>query len=94
MNAVIALNTKNKGNFKNPPPIGENEHGAPICPGGYAMIHAGFYDKDRCRIKWHCPVVLGKCSACEACQYCSDYKCQDYRNRKKQKNFQEKKKKP
>ncbi len=71
INAVIALNTKNKGNFKNPPPIGVNEHGAPICPGGYAMIHAGFYDKDRCRIKWRCPVVLGKCSACEACQNCS-----------------------
>jgi len=35
------------------------------------MIYAGFYDKDRCRIKWRCPRVLGKCSACEACQNCS-----------------------
>jgi hypothetical protein len=71
INAVIALNTKNKGNFKSPPPIGVNEHGVPICPGGNLMIYAGFYDKDRCRIKWRCPRILGKCSACEACQNCS-----------------------
>jgi hypothetical protein len=71
INAVIALNTKTKGNFKNLPPIGVNENGVPICPGGNLMIHAGFYDKDRCRIKWRCPRVLGKCSACEACQNCS-----------------------
>ena len=71
MNAVIALNTKNNGNFKNSPPIGVNEHDVPICPGGNLMIYAGFYDKDRCRIKWRCPRVLGKCSACEACQNCS-----------------------
>jgi len=71
INSVIALNTKNKGNFKNLPPIGVNEHGAPICPGGNLMIYAGFYDKDRCRIKWRCPRVLGECSACEACQNCS-----------------------
>lgn len=71
MNAVIALNTKNKGNFKNSPPIGVNEHGAPICSGGNAMIYAGFYDKDRCRIKWRCPRVMGKCYAGEACKSCS-----------------------
>jgi len=71
INAVIALNSKNKGNFKNPPPIGVNEHGVPICPGGNLMICAGFYDKDRCRIKWRCPRVLKKFSACEACQNCS-----------------------
>ena len=71
INAVIALNTKNKGNFKNPPPISVNEHGVPICPGGNLMIYAGFYDKDRCRIKWRCPRVMGKCSACDVCQNCS-----------------------
>lgn len=71
INAVIALNTKNKGNFRNPPPIGVNEHGVPICSGGNLMIYAGFYDKDRCRIKWRCPRVMGKCSACDACQNCS-----------------------
>jgi hypothetical protein len=71
INAVIALNSKNKGNFKSPPPIDVNEHGVPICSGGNLMIYAGFYDKDRCRIKWRCPRVLGKCSACEACKDCS-----------------------
>ena len=71
INAVIALNSKNKGNFKNPPPIGVNQHGVPICPGGNLMVYYGFDRKDRCRIKWRCPRVLGKCSACEACQNCS-----------------------
>ena len=69
--AVIALNTKNKGNYKNPPPIGVNEHGVPICPAGNLMIYNSFYDKDRCRIKWRCPRVLKKCSATSACDSCS-----------------------
>ena len=74
INAVIAINTKNKGNFKYPSTIGVNEHDIPICPAGNSMIYAGFYDKDRCRIKWRCPCILGKVEPGDACQNCSKSK--------------------
>jgi hypothetical protein len=71
INAVIALNKTNKGNRKFPRCI-VNENGVPVCPGGHEMIRAGFCGKDRCRIKWRCPFVLGKCEIGKACLDCSD----------------------
>jgi len=71
INAVIALNTKNKGKLKYPPHLGINENGVPVCPGGYKMVAYGFCGKDRCRLKWRCPCVLGKAEPCEACDNCS-----------------------
>jgi hypothetical protein len=70
INAVIALNKTNKGNS-----IYEkchvNENGVPICPGGHPMVYWGLSVNDRCRIKWRCPCVLGKCERCAACDSCS-----------------------
>jgi len=71
INAVIALNPKNKGNFKYPPALRIDDNGVPICPGGHKMIYAGFCGKDRCRNKWRCPRVLGKAEPCSACSDCS-----------------------
>ena len=70
INAVIALNKTNKGNNKHPQ-CPANDDGIPICPGGHKMVNWGFNSKDRCRIKWRCPRVLGKCEASEACGNCS-----------------------
>ena len=70
INAVIALNSTNKGNLKYPQ-CTVNENGIPICPGGHEMVNWGFCGNDRCRIKWRCPRVLGKCDFCEACNSCS-----------------------
>jgi len=71
INAVIALNSTNKGNAKYPKHLSINDQGAPICQAGYAMINWGFCGKDRCRIKWRCPRVLGKTEPSEACNSCS-----------------------
>jgi len=71
INAVIALNKTNSGNNKFPNCV-VNDQGVPICPGGHEMICAGFCGKDRCRIKWRCPLALGKCDICKACLDCSD----------------------
>lgn len=71
MNAVIALNQKNKGNSKFPPALRIDDDGVPICPGGHKMIYFGFCGKDRCRLKWRCPRVLGKAEPCDACSNCS-----------------------
>jgi len=71
INAVIALHKTNDGNRVFPQCV-VNMNGVPICPGGYEMIRAGFCGSDRCRIKWRCPLVLGKCEICKACLDCSD----------------------
>jgi len=71
INAVIALNPTNTGNFKYPPPIEVNDHGVPICQGGHEMVCGGFC-KDRCRIKWRCPRVLNKVEPGATCCSCSD----------------------
>jgi hypothetical protein len=71
INAVIALNPKNKGNLKYPPALHIDKNGVPICPGGHKMVYYGFCGKDRCRIKWRCPRVLGKAKPCETCSNCS-----------------------
>jgi len=70
INAVIALNTKNEGNFTYPTALHINDHGVPICPGGNKMVYYGF-DKGRSRLKWRCPRILGKSNPCEACSQCS-----------------------
>jgi hypothetical protein len=70
INAVIALN-KTKQNKRQYQQCPVNDHGVPICPAGHEMINNGFCSKDRCRIKWRCPRVLGKCDPCEACENCS-----------------------
>jgi len=72
VNAVIALNPTNTGNTKYPPALKIDENGVPICPAGHKMVYSGFYAKDRCRIKWRCPRVLGKADFCPACIDCSD----------------------
>lgn len=74
INAVIDLNSKNKGNRKYPAHLTIDEKGIPICPGGHKMIANGFCGKDRCRLKWRCPRVLGKVQCSEACDNCSPSK--------------------
>lgn len=69
INAVIALNSTNKGNFKYPKHLSVDEHGVPICQGGNKMLHHGFCGKDRCRLKWRCPKAVGK--PFENCINCS-----------------------
>ena len=70
INAVIALNKTNKGNRTFPQCV-VNYDGVPICPAGHEMVKNGFCGKDRCRIKWRCPHVLGKCERSDACELCS-----------------------
>ena len=70
INAVIALNEKNSGNSIYSKILGLNDNGVPICPGGRVMVYWGFCP-DRCRIKWRCPRVCGKCDSCNACGSCS-----------------------
>lgn len=71
INAVIDLNAKNKGNRKYPAHLSIDDKGVPICPGNHKMIENGFCGKDRCRLKWRCPRVLGKVDRSEACDLCS-----------------------
>jgi hypothetical protein len=68
INAVIALNEK--GNFKYPPHISVDDNGVPICPGGYKMVRWG-HCPDRDRIKYRCPLKLGKVSECICTSSCS-----------------------
>ena len=70
INAVIALNKTNSGNrtFSN---CLVNCNGVPICPGGHEMVKNAFCGSDRCRLKWRCPRVLGKCERSDACRHCS-----------------------
>jgi hypothetical protein len=70
INAVIALNPKNKDNFRYPPAIEVDDKGTPLCPGGRRMVFNGFC-KDRCRFKWRCPRAAKGCEPCEACSSCS-----------------------
>jgi len=73
INAVIALNPKNTGNFTYPPAISIDDNGTPICPAGNKMIFNGFCP-DRCRFKWRCPRVLKKTVHSDCCDDCSPSK--------------------
>jgi len=53
INAVIALNDKNQGNFKYPPALRIDDNGVPFCQKGHKMVYNG-YCKNRSRIKWRC----------------------------------------
>ncbi|MDR0287827.1 MAG: transposase [Clostridiales bacterium] len=70
INAVIALNSTNKGHFTYPEHLSVNDDGIPICPDGHPMVYWGF-DNDRCRIKYRCPFALGKISNCKNKCNCS-----------------------
>jgi len=70
INAVIALNDKNKGNFKYPPPVCITDDGVPICPNDYEMVYNG-YCKIRHRIKWRCPRSRLRIHLTEPCEGCS-----------------------
>ncbi len=68
INAVIALNPTNKGNFKYPERISIDDNGVPVCPGGHSMVYYGFCGGDRCRLKWRCPRACRKpCGNCVGC---------------------------
>jgi len=71
---VIPLNETNKGNYSHPKPIAITEDGVPICQVGLPMTNWGFC-KDRCRIKWRCPVIATKSYKDFDCPYmktCTD----------------------
>ena len=70
INAVIALNRINKGNFKYSEHLTADENGIPVCPGGHKMIYRGFCGGDRCRLKFRCPKACGKpCVNCVGCSH-------------------------
>lgn len=71
INAVIGLNSTSKGHFTYPESLSINENGIPVCPGGHNMVHWGFCGKDRCRIKYRCPLACSKLSSCENKCNCS-----------------------
>ena len=70
INAVIALNKTSTG-YRTYAECIVNENGVPVCSANFEMIHWGINRKDRCRIKWRCPYVLGKCELAGACFGCS-----------------------
>ena len=70
MKAIISLNPKGTGENKYTPPVGFTENGAPICSCGISMIR-DYYDKIRHRIKYRCPLALGKISSCNYIAQCS-----------------------
>lgn len=70
MKAIIPLNETNKGNLKFSPPIEVDKNGVPICMAKHLMIYDGFM-KDRCRIKWRCPLACGKIDSCDCKDKCS-----------------------
>ena len=68
INSVIALS--DKGNFKYPPHINLTDNGTPICMGGNHMVYWG-HCPDRHRLKWRCPLKLGKVHECTCADKCS-----------------------
>lgn len=64
------LNKTNKGNFTYPPHIKVDVHGVLCCMAGHAMINWG-YNPDRCRIKYRCPLALGRIESCDCKDKCS-----------------------
>jgi hypothetical protein len=70
MKAIIPLNEKGKGKFKFPPHIKFDANGVPCCMAGHAMVNWG-YNRDRCRIKYRCPLAVGKIDSCDCIEQCS-----------------------
>lgn len=70
IHAVIALNGKSKGNNKYAA-CTINDNGIPVCSAGHEMVYWGYCGKDRCRLKWRCPRICGKCEPSEDCASCS-----------------------
>lgn len=70
LNPIIPLNAKNNGHLKFSPPIKVDASGVPICLAGLPMINNGFI-KNRCRIKWRCPLAMGKIDQCIHQHKCS-----------------------
>lgn len=70
MQAFIPLNETNKDKYKYPPHINVNSKGIPICIGNHTMVNWG-YNPNRCRIKYRCPLVLGKIDSCNCKDQCS-----------------------
>lgn len=68
IDAVISLN--DKGNFKYPPHLNLNRNGVPICMSGHSMVYWGKCP-DRDRLKYRCPLKLGKISECSCSTDCS-----------------------
>ncbi|MCR4436138.1 MAG: hypothetical protein QHH06_10195 [Clostridiales bacterium] len=68
--AFIPLNETNKGNFKHPPYVRVDENGVPICMAGHKAVFWGF-NKDRCRLKYRCPLATGKIASCPYKGQCS-----------------------
>lgn len=68
--AFIPLNETNKGNFKYPPHIRVDENGVPVCMAGHKAVFWGF-NKDRCRLKYRCPLSIGKIASCPCKDQCS-----------------------
>lgn len=73
INAVIALNETNKGNSKYPPALSVDKNGTPVCMCSQPMVNWGF-NKDRCRIKYRCPLACGKIDSCPCKSQCSPSK--------------------
>ncbi|MGC8970573.1 MAG: transposase [bacterium] len=71
LNPIIELNPKNTSKEK---VASFDDYGRPICPLGLPMVNWG-YNRDRCRIKWRCPILaskktkkqLGECPIRELC---------------------------
>ena len=71
LQAFIALNERQTGQYQLPHEFTANALGTPVCPQGETMQANGFCP-DRCRFKWRCPrAVWGQTPAC-ACST-SDY---------------------
>ena len=70
MKAFIPLNETAKGSTKYPAYLSIDKNGIPSCIGGYLMVNWG-YNKKSSRIKYRCPLVLGKISSCNCKEKCS-----------------------
>ena len=68
IDAVIAL--AERGNFKYPLHLNLNNDGIPVCMGNHIMVRWGKCP-DRDRIKFRCPLKLGKVSDCACSDDCS-----------------------
>jgi hypothetical protein len=68
INAVISLSER--GNFKYPPHLNLNDDGIPVCIGGHNMVRWG-HCPDRDRVKFRCPLKLGKVEQCANSGDCS-----------------------